>query len=95
MRVIPLSSLPVMSQLNSISSVNLSRVIPPVSLDGRDLNHDTRRVTQGYPQEILRWDDRAGGYCLGERWAWSLVIVRELPRRSDGHGRLREMLIIH
>lgn len=40
------------------------------------------------------WNDRAGGDQLGDRWAWSLVVVRELPSRSDDPGHLYEMLII-
>ena len=30
----------------------------------------------------------------GERWAWSLVVGRELPSQRDDHGRLRELIIM-
>ena len=30
----------------------------------------------------------------GDRWAWSLVVGRELPSRSDGHGRFHKLIII-
>ena len=37
--------------------------------------------------------DRAGGDYLGERWAWSLVVVREIPSRCDRNPvRLCELL---
>ena len=50
---------------------------------------------QGYLREIMWQNDRAGGDHLGEKWAWSLVMIHKLPSRSDDLGRLREMLIIH
>ena len=36
-----------MTQLNYISSVNLSRLTPSVSLDGKDLNHDNILIEDG------------------------------------------------
>ena len=52
------------------------------------------RVSQEGTRERLLWrNDRAGGDHLGERWAWSLVVVRGLPSRSDrDHVRLCELL---